>query len=574
VKASRTDVTGVWIRRPALDSVVIFVHGILSNGDVYWRSNKSYWPDLLSKEDLLSGIGIYVFSYRSDAFSAGYSLGDAVEALNNYLRLDKILQMKNVVFVCHSMGGIVVRQFLVTRQMALAKHGIRIGIYLVASPSLGSGYANLVCAVARVFATSQAHALRFAENNTWLNDLDRNFINLKESNSLLIEGKEIVEDQFFAFPTLFKPIVAPFSGAKYFGDSLKIPYSDHWTIAAPLDRTALQHRLLVEFISEFIGLDKLPTNQTRGIPAAAGEPRFRGQEHTFGHALKEPESLEGTEVGAYILKKFIGSGGSGIVYVARDAGLGRDVCVKVLYPIRDETKVVSGAIARGVRALASLDHPNIIKLLSFGSLHLADASSHFIAMEFVSGKTLDEWSCSLTEGSRASALRFQVALALARALHAAHTCKYFDEVGFEQRGLLHGDIKPSNVLVRPDNSPVLLDFMIVDVQRLLDPRIIPSWAGKGREPRTTAFGTPGYMAPEQEEQGIVSVRTDIYSFGVTLARLFDLRLRRFDTRFEGNPTSECSVVLQHLVTSMMAADPKDRPLDMAELIKELDRTAA
>jgi len=146
VKPSATVVKGVWIRRPINDSAVIFVHEILSNGDICWRSTKSYGPELLSNDNLLAAIGIYVFSYRSDAFSAGYSLGDAVEALNTYLRLGKILQLKNVVFVCHSMGGIVARQFLVSKRVALAKIGIRSGLYLVESPSLGSDYANFVSA--------------------------------------------------------------------------------------------------------------------------------------------------------------------------------------------------------------------------------------------------------------------------------------------------------------------------------------------------------------------------------------------------------------------------------------------
>jgi pimeloyl-ACP methyl ester carboxylesterase len=564
-----TDVKGVWIRRPPADSAVVFVHGILSNGDTCWRSPNSYWPDLLSNDNLMSEIGVYVFSYRSDAFSAGYSLGDAVEALNNYLRLDKILELKNIVFVCHSMGGIVVRQFLVTRQLSLTKNRTRIGLYLVASPSLGSEYANLVSALARVFGNSQAQALRFAQNNTWLNDLDRNFINLKESKSLFIHGKEIVEDQFFVFPTLFKPVVAPFSGAKYFGDSLKIPYSDHWTIAAPVDGTALQHRILVEFISEFMELERSHNNEIRESPAG-GQSQVRGSDgFTFRRAMREPRSLEGMEVGAYVLMKFVGSGGSGMVYGARDPLMGRDVCIKVLYPLRKDLEVANVAVARGVRALSNLDHPNIVKLFSFGSVHLADASSHYFAMEFVNGQSLDDWSysISLTGADTALALRFQMALTLARALHAAHTCKYVDEVGFEQTGVLHGDIKPSNVLVRPDHSPVLLDFMIADAQRLIDP--IPGWT-QGI-PLTADFGTPGFMAPEQEKRGIVSVRSDIYSLGVTFAILFNLEVDTPDPGPEDNSTPNNLTVLGNLVKSMIAADPGDRPSDTAEVISKLER---
>ena len=193
-----------------------------------------------------------MFSYRADAFAAGYSLGDAVEALSAYLRMDRLLDLETLIVVCHSMGGILVRQFLVARESALGKH-MRIGLFLVASPSLGSGYANLLKIIAKAFGHSQALALQFAANNAWLNDLDRNFINLKESRRLFIEGRELVEDELIAFPTFFRrQVVPPFSGARYFGESIKIPRSDHFTIAKPKDRNALQHRLLVDFISNLL----------------------------------------------------------------------------------------------------------------------------------------------------------------------------------------------------------------------------------------------------------------------------------------------------------------------------------
>src|SRR5215469_7270927 len=112
---------GLWIRKPANTAAVVFIHGILSNGDSCWRSKAAYWPDLVAADIQISQTGIYVFSYRSDAFSAGYSLGDAVEALNAYLELDGLLALKTLIFVCHSMGGIVARQFIVTRQLRLVE---------------------------------------------------------------------------------------------------------------------------------------------------------------------------------------------------------------------------------------------------------------------------------------------------------------------------------------------------------------------------------------------------------------------------------------------------------------------
>jgi hypothetical protein len=255
-----------WISKPKSDTSVVFLHGILSDSITCWTVGDAYWPDIVARDEQLKGVGLYVFSYRSDAFSANYSLGDAVEELNAYLELDGVISSPKLVFVCHSMGGIVARQFIVTRQSTLIEKRTRIGLFLVASPSLGSGYANLVSTLARALGNSQADALRFADNNTWLNDLDRNFLNLKESGKLSLHGQELVEDQFFIMPALFRrPVVQAFSGAHYFGEALKIPFSDHFTIAKPSGADAIQHRLLQRFVMTSVQ----PQPITEGQPESA-----------------------------------------------------------------------------------------------------------------------------------------------------------------------------------------------------------------------------------------------------------------------------------------------------------------
>lgn len=238
-----------WIRAGRTSCAVVFVHGILSSSEQSWRSGNVYWPQLLSDEASIKDVGIYVFSYRADLFSGNYRLGDAVEALYAYLELDGLLKYRELIFVCHSMGGIVVRQFLVTRQATLIASHAEVTLFLVASPSLGSEYANLLSGLAKIFGNSQAQVLRFAEDNTWLNDLDRNFLNLKQLGHLSIHGQELVEDEFITLPHLFRSqVVKPFSGAKYFENSIKIPHSNHFTVATPTDSSALQHRLLLRLV--------------------------------------------------------------------------------------------------------------------------------------------------------------------------------------------------------------------------------------------------------------------------------------------------------------------------------------
>jgi pimeloyl-ACP methyl ester carboxylesterase len=204
---------------------------------------------LLTQEKDIESVGVYVFTYRTDIFSGNYHLGDAVDSLKEHLRLERLLASKHLIFVCHSMGGIVVRQLLVARQAEFIEQKTEVGLFLVASPSLGSSYANWLSGLAKILGNSQTQVLRFAQDNIWLNDLDTNFQNLKEAEKLSLTGKELVEDQFIVLPKLrHTQVVEPFSGARYFGEHYKVPHSDHATIAKPENSTAIQHRLLCDFI--------------------------------------------------------------------------------------------------------------------------------------------------------------------------------------------------------------------------------------------------------------------------------------------------------------------------------------
>jgi len=150
------------------------------------------------------------------------------------------------------MGGLVVRKFIVERAPELIESDKKIGLFLIASPSLGALYADWLTPLARLLGQEQAAALRFVRNNTWLADLDKEFLNLKEGGKLTLTGKELVEDKS-VFPSRFwrRQVVEPFSGARYFGEPLKIPNSDHFSIAKPDSETVIQHRVLLDFIHSF-----------------------------------------------------------------------------------------------------------------------------------------------------------------------------------------------------------------------------------------------------------------------------------------------------------------------------------
>jgi len=249
-----------WIRTPRGGTSVVFVHGILSSGEACWRhENGSYWPELLKNEPELESTSIYVFTYHTGIFSGSYRLGDIVDALKEHMRLDGVLESDRLVFVCHSMGGLVVRKFIVERAAELIEAEKDIGLFLVASPSLGSSYADWLTPLAQLLGHAQADALRFVRDNYWLQDLDKEFINLKEADKLKIKGKELVEDKFVTLRGLLRrQVVEPFSGARYFGEPFKVPGSDHFSIAKPEDSRAIQHRLLCQFIKETLEVKGQP----------------------------------------------------------------------------------------------------------------------------------------------------------------------------------------------------------------------------------------------------------------------------------------------------------------------------
>jgi pimeloyl-ACP methyl ester carboxylesterase len=230
---------------------VVFVHGILSDNEKCWHhKDGAYWPTLIADHAPLSEVGIYEFTYQTGIFAGSYSLGDVVDSLKEALVLDDVLGANRIIFVAHSMGGIVVRRYIVQRLSDLEERGTEIGLFLVASPSLGSSYANWLAPLASCMGHAQAAALAFCESNAWLNDLNSDFRNALARGKLVIHGKELVEDRFVVLRRFgfLRQVVQPVSGATYFGEAYKVPGSDHFSIAKPETSEAIQNRLLCRSI--------------------------------------------------------------------------------------------------------------------------------------------------------------------------------------------------------------------------------------------------------------------------------------------------------------------------------------
>jgi pimeloyl-ACP methyl ester carboxylesterase len=254
------------VRPTASEKCVVFVHGILSSGETAWGSPS--WPELLKAEPELMHAGIFVFTYRTSLSSRTYSIADAADALREaFFSIDGLWKVPNIVFVCHSMGGIVVRRFLVANQAQLLDLRPTIGLFLVASPSLGARDANILSTLSFALQHTQASALRFSQGNTSLDELHRDFKTLLNGGKLCIVGRELLEDRPIKVKRwlgLWRQVVEPFSASAYFHqpgcEPLRIPDSDHESIVKPLQPKALQHVTLTRFLRE---LQKLADEKGR-----------------------------------------------------------------------------------------------------------------------------------------------------------------------------------------------------------------------------------------------------------------------------------------------------------------------
>jgi RNA polymerase sigma-70 factor len=220
--------------------------------------------------------------------------------------------------------------------------------------------------------------------------------------------------------------------------------------------------------------------------------------HPDDEGVAGPTTI-GQRIGRYVVFEWLGQGGMGVVYGAYDPKLERAVALKLVRTADHErasshassTALVSSRLVLEAQALARVSHPNVISVFDVGT-HDGEV---FMAMEYVRGTTLERWLRMAPRSYGEILARFEDA---ARGLLAAHAA-----------GLVHGDFKPSNVLMGDDGRVRVTDFGLA---RALgqDPASAPLTRSFGRA------GTPAYMSPEQSAGGTIDARSDQYSFCVAL----------------------------------------------------------
>lgn len=205
--------------------------------------------------------------------------------------------------------------------------------------------------------------------------------------------------------------------------------------------------------------------------------------------MSDNQTLVGKEIsGCEILNK-VAEGGMGSVYKARHKALNRIVCVKILSPALANDKKAVELFLTEARAIAELDHPNIVNVYNVGK----EKGYYFIVMSFIEGQTL---SMML---KRNKVLQVGVVLDLfdgiLKGLNVAH-----------EKGIIHRDIKPSNILINQNSQPKIVDFGIA---KKVDKE-------KGSTKTTELAGTAYFIAPEQALGKDIDTRADLYSIGASL----------------------------------------------------------
>src|ERR1700724_1934949 len=205
----------------------------------------------------------------------------------------------------------------------------------------------------------------------------------------------------------------------------------------------------------------------------------------------------GTRFGPYEIISLLGTGGMGEVYRARDSRLGRDGAIKLLPDNLVFSMERLERFEQEARSASALNHPNIVTIYELAHVD----SAHYIAMEFIEGRTLREL---LGCGSMPVLKVIQIAAQIADGLAKAH-----------EAGIIHRDLKPENLMVSSEGLEKILDFGLAKL------------AGAGGEFFSggtidlqtcsgAVLGTVQYMSPEQASGGSIDLRSDQFSFGLVL----------------------------------------------------------
>jgi serine/threonine protein kinase/tetratricopeptide (TPR) repeat protein len=276
----------------------------------------------------------------------------------------------------------------------------------------------------------------------------------------------------------------------------------------------------------------------------------------------------GRIISHYRIIEKLGAGGMGMVFRARDELLERDVAIKFLPPGLITEDAARKRFLTEALALARLHHPNIGTIFEFGS----DDGNDYLVMECVTGVTLAE---RLASGSLPEKEAIAVGTQIAEALEEAH-----------EHGVIHCDLKPSNIMITPKGRVKILDFGVARLARRVADEVSATTATFEDTGRMT--GTLPYMAPEQLFGEFTDARTDIHAFGAVLfeivtghrafpqeivPRISEAILHRAPA-VPSSLSPGLSPEIERIILKCLEKSPEDRYQSAKELCIDLRRLAA
>jgi pimeloyl-ACP methyl ester carboxylesterase len=259
-----------WYSRGSHPTVIVFLHGIFSDSRSCWKNTSRtpsvLWPDLILADQRIADPSIYLAGYHTALNAGDFPVSQCAREVFDALRRPEsdgtppVLDSKQLIFVCHSTGGIVARYMLEKYRDQFEDKDI--GLLLIASPSLGSGWANLAGLAAKYYNQRLGQQLRW--NNEELQDLHGRFKDLVDQRASLMPGlygREAAEHQMvfrdwipscllWAAPPRWK-VVNNLSAGQYFGSVKTLPNSNHFTAVKPDSVNHPGHQLLVDFWLDF-----------------------------------------------------------------------------------------------------------------------------------------------------------------------------------------------------------------------------------------------------------------------------------------------------------------------------------
>ena len=273
----------------------------------------------------------------------------------------------------------------------------------------------------------------------------------------------------------------------------------------------------------------------------------------------------GQTLAHYRILEELGQGGMGEVYLAEDTTLGRKVALKLLTPATQQDEIAHRRLLREANAAAALTHPFICSIHEVGE----EDGRAFIAMEYVEGQSL---AALLHKGRLSVGYALRLGTEIAEALEMAH-----------ETGIIHRNLKPSNIMLTSESHAKLLDFGLA--------RTVAEEAGDSQKETLTRLTQEGtlenlsYISPEQVLGREADPRSDIFSLGVMLYEMVTgvhpfrkaLPLETVGAVLNESPgpmsqyKDDVPGLLQHTVSKMLAKDPDQRYQSVSEVSTNLQR---